>query len=125
VSRLWMLQLDGRPLEPEARLNLVPAPADGYMLELVDSLPVRLGVPAGSLGVARRPVALELLPPASLTSSSPRRVLGATGLHHDCLRAAGWEVVLLPLEDWEHQHAHRAPTAAALSLAEALGLLTV
>eukprot|EP00775_Hariotina_reticulata_P003594 gene3594-3859_t len=88
---------------PEARLGLPCSSSSPWLYgDLADSLHVRLGVQGGWLGeVRRRPVALELLPPASLTSSWPRRVLGATGLHHDCLRAAGWHVVLLPLEDWE------------------------
>jgi hypothetical protein len=91
----------GPTAQLEARLCL-SCSSQQWHDDLVDSLHVRLGVAARSLGAAaRRPVALELLPPASLTSSWPRRVLGATGLHHDCLRAAGWEVVLLPLEDWE------------------------
>jgi hypothetical protein len=65
------------------------------------ALAVNLGVPAASLGPGRRPLALAVLAPAALSSSSPQQVLGHTRLEHACLTSAGWQVVWLSCEDWD------------------------
>ncbi|WIA08722.1 hypothetical protein OEZ85_008146 [Tetradesmus obliquus] len=65
------------------------------------TLRVAVGVAGASLGAGRRPVAIEVLPPAAVSSSWPSRVLGRTALGQRCLQAAGWQVVCISWEEWE------------------------
>uniref|UniRef100_A0A383WBZ4 RAP domain-containing protein n=1 Tax=Tetradesmus obliquus TaxID=3088 RepID=A0A383WBZ4_TETOB len=65
------------------------------------TLRVAVGVAGASLGAGRRPVAIEVLPPAAASSSWPSRVLGRTALGQRCLQAAGWQVVCISWEEWE------------------------
>lgn len=64
------------------------------------ALRVAVGVAGAALGPGRRPVALDLLPPAAVSSSWPARVLGKTVLRQKCLQAAGWEVVPITWQEW-------------------------
>jgi hypothetical protein len=65
------------------------------------TLRVNVGVAGDSLGAGRRPVAIDVLPPAAVSSSWPSRVLGRTALAQRCLQAAGWQVVCITWEEWE------------------------
>jgi hypothetical protein len=65
------------------------------------ALAVNVGLAAPALDPGRSPLALCVLPPASLSSSWPRQVLGQTQLELSCLQAAGWQVVELSWEDWD------------------------
>lgn len=78
------------------------------------ALAVNVGVPAASLGPGRRPLALAVLAPAALSSSSPQQVLGHTRLDHACLTSAGWQVVWLSWEDWDSLGGSHTQQAALL-----------
>jgi hypothetical protein len=65
------------------------------------TLRVAVGVAGDSLGPGRQPVAIDVLPPAAVSSSWPSRVLGRTALGQRCLQAAGWQVVCISWEEWE------------------------
>jgi len=65
------------------------------------ALAVKIGLPSSVLGPGRRPMAVCVLPPAALSSSFPRKVLGHTALEHGCLDAAGWQVVCVTWEEWD------------------------
>jgi hypothetical protein len=65
------------------------------------ALAVNVGLAAPALGPGRSPLALCVLPSASLSSSWPRQVLGQTRLELSCLQAAGWQVVELSWEEWD------------------------
>jgi hypothetical protein len=78
------------------------------------ALAVNVGLAAGVLGVGRGPVVLCALPPAALSSSSPRQVLGQTLLEHRCLEAAGWQVAWFSWEEWDSRGGNHTQQQALL-----------
>jgi hypothetical protein len=101
--------LQSMGLQPLLQRWVQPQPASGNSSRPVrdvngwshHTLRVNVGVAGESLGAGRRPVAIDVLPAAALSSSWPSRVLGRTALAQRCLQAAGWQVVCITWEEWE------------------------
>lgn len=64
-------------------------------------LRVNVGVTSYAPGNGQQPVAVEVCSGKSLTSSWPVRVVGSTAMKHQCLRAAGWRVLVVTKDSWD------------------------